>query len=332
MKKYTDSQLYPLLRHNGRDHSTYSNIDIDSQKTPLNYSIPIDHNGLSPVQYYQKILDESYIYGRGTSREKKTITAVSWIITLPEELLGNKEQETIFFQTVHDFLLYRYKYLIRSDIHYDEAGLPHIHALIIPVTHLDHEKIHYKTVKTKNAIQTPSGRYEYSYRFKLDETGNKIPVKNYAKISDFYDQKIDANTVLNRIELVNFHRDLQQYLINHKISGKVLTGTTGGTNFSVQELKEFTANTGLTLDQLKETMTHTNILESYADKVTEIKTLKHTILEKNKEIDFLQNKIIELQNGVQEYDQNKKLQSWEHTDSWGNSGWDSQKIIHFEEE
>ena len=336
VEKYTRTQFYALLRHNGRTNNHYSNQEIDTSKTHLNYSIPIDHKGLSQTEYYQKVLDESYLYGRGTCREKQAITAASWIITLPKELLGNQRKEYAFFHAVTSFLLERYTYLISADVHYDEAGLPHIHVLFLPVTNLDHEKVHYKTQKTKEPVRLKSGRYEYGYRFKLDQEGKKIPLANYAKISDFYDQKLDASSVLNRAELSHFHADLQDYLTKKGIEGKVLTGTTDGMNVSVKKLKELTAHTGYTLDQIKETMPQRTLLESYVEKDAKVKSLEQSLLEKNQTIDVLQNKITELQEGIQKHDFDCSQSTWDSSTEWGNSGCSSDtskhNTIHFEEE
>lgn len=336
VQKYTDNQIYSILRHNGRTNHNYSNQEIDPSRTHLNYSIPIDHNGLSPTEYYKKVLDESYIYGRGSSREKKAITAASWIITLPKELLGNAQKEHDFFSAVTSFLQERYTYIISADCHYDESRMPHLHATFLPITDLDHERVHYRTQKTKEAIRLESGRYEYGYRFKLDKNSEKIPVTNYAKLSDLYDKKVDASSVLNKIELSHFHADLQDYLIKNNIEGKVLTGTTDGMNFSVKKLKEFTANTGYTLDQIKESMTQKTLLESYIDKDAKVKSLEQALLEKNQTIDVLQNKITELQEGIQKQEFEHPSSTWNQSNEWGNSGWNSDtskhNTIHFEEE
>lgn len=125
----------------------------------------------------------------------------------------------------------------------------------------------------------------------MDDKGEKIRLKNYAKKSDYYDEKIDANSVLNKIELLNFHPDLQKYLISHGIEGTVITGKTG-TNFTVKELKEFTANTGLHLDEVKEMQGDKSLLESFVEHDARVHSLEQIVEEKNLLIESLQEKIL----------------------------------------
>ena len=74
--------------------------------------------------------------------------------------------------------------MISNAVHYDEAGRPHIHIVFIPVTDLNHDRVHFRSARSSEAVRLPSGRYEYGFRFKLDPSGEKIPVKNYARISN----------------------------------------------------------------------------------------------------------------------------------------------------
>lgn len=122
----------------------------------------------------------------------------------------------------------------------------------------------YKTKRTKQAIKLPSGRYEYKY-IHVNKNGKAvdeedpstwIKINNYDRKTDLYKDtplKVDCNTVINHVELKHFHPDLQKYLTEHGIEGKVVTGKTG-TNFSVKELKDFTKKTGLRIDEVKAMM------------------------------------------------------------------------------
>lgn len=85
------------------------------------------------------------------------------------------------------------------------------------------------------------------------ENGARIPLKNYAKISDYYDTKISAADVLNKAELQHFHADLAAYLKKYDLPGAdgVYTGKTGGKNVAVKALKKFSKETGITVDELK---------------------------------------------------------------------------------
>lgn len=275
--KFTDDAVTAMIEHNGRYRSSYSNEQIDPERTHLNYSIGAEHGKLTEFEYYKHLLGEKYLYGRGSQREKDAITAIGWVVTLPKEIYGNPEKEKKFFAAVHDFISQRYGNVISSHVHYDEGGLPHIHTLCIPCTQLDHDRVQFKTYKTKNFVITDTGRYEYEYKFKFDDAGQKIKLKNAAKMSEYYDEKVSANDVLNPIELKHFHPDLQAYLDAQGIEGKVSTGTTGGVNFSVKELKEFTERTGLTLTDIREMQHEENLLQSFVSKDGQIRELEKLI-------------------------------------------------------
>lgn len=349
--KFTDSQITAIINHNKRMHYSYSNANIDTSRSHLNYEVPIDHFGLSVEEYYKKVLDTSYIYGRGTKRETEAITALSWVITLPKELIPFPEKQRIFFESVTEFVNHRYDgYTLLAEVHNDEGrpknpdspnaadwigGLPHIHIMFMPVVPLEHDYMHFRTQKTKEVVKLPSGRYEFAKRFKLDKTGNRIPVKNYAKSSDQYNFKLSAAQIINKAELTNFHRDLQKYLIMKDIEGVVYTGTTrsGGTNYTVRELKEFTKYTGLTLDQVKELMPEKTALQSIVSQSKTIEHLSQLVREKDMTISTLQNQVETLTLQVHT---SEKVQS--APQGWGASGWGEHtekkydNTIHFEED
>lgn len=292
--KFTHEAMVSMLRHNDRETTEPSNVDIDPERSELNYSFEMDHGGLTDYEYYKKLIDEKYIYGRGSQREDSTVTGCGWVVTAPKEICGDPVKEREFFKGVFDFVSNRYgaENIINNAVHYDEAGEPHIHIIFTPVTRLDHDKVQYKTITTKEAVRMESGRYEFGYRFKLDEEGQKIPLKNYSKMSEYYDEKISANDVLNKIELKNFHSDLQKYLDANGIEGRVVTGKTGGVNFTVKELKEFTEKTGLRLDEVKEMQGDRSLLESYVEQHSKVNTLEELLAEKNAVIESLRDEIM----------------------------------------
>ncbi|SNU06678.1 Plasmid recombination enzyme [Lachnospiraceae bacterium] len=308
IEKFTHEAIVSMLRHNTRTVAEPANTNIDPERQKLNYSFHMNHCGLSDYQYYKKIIDEKYIYGRGTQREKHTVTSCSWVVTAPKEICGDPIKEKNFFQGVFDFVSKRYgkDNIVNNAVHYDESGSPHIHIIFCPVTDLNHDKVRYKTTKTKNVIKKASGRYEYECNYVLkngttvpaneyevkDNIDLRIPLKNYSKMSDYYDEKISANDVLNKIELKNFHYDLQKYLDENDIEGSVITGKTGGINYSVKTLKDFTEKTGLRLDEVKEIQGERSLLEKYVEQNSKIKNLESLLYEKIALIESLQKEII----------------------------------------
>lgn len=308
--KLTDDAMFKICHHNNRETIENSNVDIVEERSELNYSFTLNHGDLTDYEYYKKRVGELYLYGRGSLREKEAVTGFNMVVTAPKEICGDQEKEDAFFKGVFDFVSNRYgvENIVNTAVHYDEVGQgPHIHLVIIPVTKLDHDVVQNKTVKTTNAVKLESGRYEYSYRFKHDENGERIPLKNYAKMSDYYDEKIDANSVLNKAELRHFHQDLQQYLTDNGIEGKVITGKTGGVNFTVQELKEFTANTGLRLEDVQELTADKGILEALVSSNDKVQTLEQIIKEKNLTIANLQTEIQSRDRAIDRADKTAEL-------------------------
>lgn len=290
-KKFTKEAVNEILGHNNRLHSSYSNKDIAPEKIDSNFKFKLNHDGLSDYEYFKKIYNENYLYGRGTKREKDAVVLLDLVITLPSVHPYSIEEQYNFFNGSLEFIKERYgeENVISAVIHRDESenGQPHIHIDIVPSTNLDHEILHYKTKKTLKASRTESGRFEYEYSFVKDINGEKIPLKNYAKISDLYEKKIDANSVLNRVELQHFHEDFDSYLYQ-KLGYKtgVVNGSTGGINLSVDALKEFTNLSGLTLDQLQGTKIFNEIYEEISSIKNENKILRDKLYTMTNDVDF----------------------------------------------
>lgn len=265
-----------LLKHDLRKLKNDSNADIDSQWSNLNYAISCNMEGLTDLQYYKKIVKESYIYGRGSQREADAVTCCSWVVTLPKEISDygtiskerplriNPEKETAFFQGVYDFIQDRYATCFHAVIHYDEAGQPHGHFFLVPRVAIDHELIRNKTQKTHIAEKLPSGRWQYKVKLCKDSQGNVIPLSNYAKASDSYEWKISAADVFCKAELQNWHKDLSDYLRSLQIPGAedVCNGKTAGKNISVKSMKELKTLTGLSIEELKELQLNRNQLQN----------------------------------------------------------------------
>ena len=163
-------------------------------------------------------------------------------MTLPEEVTDPKDQNA-FFKATYDFLEERYgkENVIQATVHYDEGkrekvkdpvtgeqvlnpdgspktrliiGQPHLHFCWIPVTKVDQSKL----------VRKNSDGEIY---------------KTHSEMG-LYEEKICAKEVLNRTELQRFHNDLQKYLSDNGIKGKVLNGATKGKGYTVAQLKERT--------------------------------------------------------------------------------------------
>lgn len=351
--KMQDSFLDKAIHHNNRTLYGEHPKHIHPEKTPLNFSFPMQHKGMDDHQYYDFIKGTSYIYGRGTKREEKAVCGVGMIVTADCDL-ETQEEKIAMLHGCFDFISERYgpESILNNQVHFDEDGEIHVHAIIAPITKIDHDKIHYKIDrKKKTAVRTESGRYEYSYPFKLDTNGERIPVKNYDRMSDYYDKKFSANDVFCKAELQHLHQDMQQYLIDHGIKGRVIKGNTGGINFSVKELKEFTAETGKTINDVRRMQGDKTLLESFVEKNSLVQVSQQQLVEKEETIKSLQTKIESLQKELtkskaqiteletknkkleQEVLHSEKEKSWGKDASWGqSSGWGNQTVTHESEE
>ena len=312
VEKHTDGAMIMLMKHNERQLTNDSNKDIITKRTQLNYSIPLDHGGLTDRDYYKKIVNDSYLYGRGSRREADAITSFSWVITLPREISDysatdkevltylNSEQEKAFFDAALTFVSNRYgaENVVHNKIHYDEAGQPHIHIYVVPRKELDHDQVHFKiNRKSKKAVRTDSGRWEFQYKYKLDGNGERIAVKNYAKMSDYYDTKLSCMEIINPIELKHFHPDFAEYLRKNNLPGAdaVHTGVTGGKNISVKAMKEITKNTGMTIDQVKQLDLEKEALQGRVSELNkDVKDLHSNLYEKNTAIKNLNQQLYDV--------------------------------------
>ena len=127
VKKFAESAVVNMLRHNERAIANPTNEDIDPTRSIENYSL-IDR-GVSAYDYYKERKSELYCYNRADVK-----TLAGWIVTAPTDLPLNEYDS--FFRSVHDFLCSRYgeRNCVQSIVHADESGQPHLHWLFIPTT------------------------------------------------------------------------------------------------------------------------------------------------------------------------------------------------------
>lgn len=139
-EKYKRDNLKGIYRHNERKNKNYSNKNIDTTKSYLNYSIK------SPQYSYEKefdIIKEKY----NLKGQIKTVSNIvcEYIITSDKEFfesIGEKETKR-YFETAYQFVC-EYKnlgeqYILSANVHMDE-NTPHLHLVFIPVVHTTDKK------------------------------------------------------------------------------------------------------------------------------------------------------------------------------------------------
>lgn len=133
--KYNKSAVGRMFAHYGRENKTYSNDNIDTERSALNYNLA-EHN-MSQIDFLHQRLSEVKVQNR-----KDVNVMCDWIVTAPKDL--PKEETHQFFQASYDFFAKRYgrENVISAYVHMDETT-PHMHFAFIPVTE-DKKKGGYK--------------------------------------------------------------------------------------------------------------------------------------------------------------------------------------------
>lgn len=216
LEKYTAGQVSYILRHNSREHpKPPANIDIDPDRSKLNYSLTPERGSTARAckNYYNDRLNAVYHMNRSD-----IITAAQWVITAPQDLAEDQEEQ--FFQETFRYLnsLYGAENCIQCIVHYDEGikgndgkiieGRAHLHYIFLPI------------VENKKYMQP-------------NKAGN-VTKKNTFR------QKLCADELINKRHLKEFHPSYQKWLDRVGINATVHSGITGGKSRTVKELKHET--------------------------------------------------------------------------------------------
>lgn len=131
--KYKTGNVTGLQKHNQRENREYSNKDIDSSKTPLNYDLIND----GYIRYSDKIkcVTEAYRTSKKAIR-KDAVTYCECIISSDKKFFENLTDDLTrkFFEISLDYLKNKIgeKYLIGANVHLDETT-PHMHLSFVPI-------------------------------------------------------------------------------------------------------------------------------------------------------------------------------------------------------
>ncbi len=181
-EKYGKGATGHLCKHYERakdgkgEYITFSNQDIDPDRTHMNYNLAPDR-GLSQIDFIHQRLDQVYCLNR-----KDVNIMVDWIVTLPADVPLENSRE--FFEHTYDFLTARYggfenENVISAYVHMDEKT-PHIHFAFIPVVYdieKGRDKVSAKEVISKKDLKTFHTDLE---RFLCNERGFPCQVINEA--------------------------------------------------------------------------------------------------------------------------------------------------------
>ncbi len=208
--KYKRENLKGIYRHNERKNKNYSNKNIDSIKSYLNYSLK--DCKFTYEKEFEKLRKECNLKG-----QVKVVSniACEYIITSDKDFFESiGEQETKrYFETAYRFVC-NYKnlgeqYILSAKVHIDEET-PHMHLVFIPVVHTTDKKGNsideiacsefWKEKDSYRRLQDAFYEYMVSNNFSLERgTPSErvhLSVEDYKKITNFE----NAKTVLQDIK------------------------------------------------------------------------------------------------------------------------------------
>ncbi|MEK4678275.1 MULTISPECIES: MobV family relaxase [Bacillus] len=153
VQKYTKGNVQGLSIHWDRKTENHSNLDIDNERSDLNYDL-CEKEGDTLSRMNQR-LSEVHALKRNDLK-----VCADWVVTLPENLkrISEKEQRE-FFEKTYEFLANRYggeKNVLSANVHMDETT-PHMHFAFMPVVWDEkkhREKVSAKEVLTRKELKT----------------------------------------------------------------------------------------------------------------------------------------------------------------------------------
>nr|WP_180544679.1 MobV family relaxase [Bacillus thuringiensis] len=153
VQKYTKGNVQGLSIHWDRKTENHSNLDIDNERSDLNYDL-CEKEGDTLSRMNQR-LSEIHALKRNDLK-----VCADWVVTLPENLKGISEKEQReFFEKTYEFLANRYggeKNVLSANVHMDETT-PHMHFAFMPVVwdeKKQREKVSAKEVLTRKELKT----------------------------------------------------------------------------------------------------------------------------------------------------------------------------------
>lgn len=135
LQKYHEKECVPVFfQHFDRSNETYTNDEIDPDRTNENYNLAPDR-GMSTYDYYRQ--EYNRIEEGGAYIKHDLVTCANWTVTLPQELVSQpKHIQQRFFKTTYEFLAERYgapdrHNILAANVHNDETT-PHMHFQFMP--------------------------------------------------------------------------------------------------------------------------------------------------------------------------------------------------------
>lgn len=215
MEKYKEQQAKMLLKYYQRKFKNYSNKDIDTTKSYLNYDLTESDIEDAYERYKQRIKQVKCL------KRKDVNTLCTWVITQPENI-DNRYQKD-FFKNVYNFLSNKYgiKNTMCACVHLDQ-GRAHMHFAFIPVSKnkKDIERVCAKEVINLKELQI---FHESLKKYLEDKMNMEIDIINHKTkdaeqtIKELYAEVARLKKEINYIKTKENNIKMNSYRIGEQI-------------------------------------------------------------------------------------------------------------------
>ena len=174
MEKFQISDVQGIQKHNQRQGKSKSNLDIDYERSHLNYDLLNDQN----LQYERTIKAE---IGERVKRKPRANSVVlsEFLVTASPEYMKSlsAEEQKRYFDRSLDFIRERYgaQNTLYAVVHHDEAN-PHMHVGVLPITkdsRLSAKDIYNRTELQKLQKEFPAELQRQGFEVERGEEGSK---------------------------------------------------------------------------------------------------------------------------------------------------------------
>ena len=127
---------YTIDKNGQKKYVNFSNKEIDTSKSYLNYNLNVNENGVpfNQQKQYERIMKSLTLpkgYTLTVNNRKDLKVMCSWVVSLPDDVPTQDEDR--FFKAVYGFLKERYSHCVSAFVHKDELGKDHLHYAFVPV-------------------------------------------------------------------------------------------------------------------------------------------------------------------------------------------------------
>lgn len=200
-QKMQSTVLNKCQRHNQRENKNYSNKEIDSNKTRLNYDLHNDKN-INYIEKINKKINERYKSKR--SVRKDAVLNIECLITSDSDFfnrIGTNETKR-YFQEAYEFVKSEFgnENIVYATVHLDEST-PHMHLGVTPITSDGRLSAKYWLDGKKKLTELQNRFYEHmtnkSFELERGISSNETNAKNI-KIQDLKKQSLDELNQINK--------------------------------------------------------------------------------------------------------------------------------------